>query len=192
MKSKETFKVKKYFLPIIFIGLLVALDQLTKSIITGNFILYEKRPLIDDVFSFTYIQNTGIAWGMFKGKINILLIITALIIILCSYMFHNISEKKGFMAAKVCLIFIISGGIGNMIDRVKLGYVIDFLSFDLIDFPVFNVADIYVTVFTILLFVLILFKYSDEEFDIMLGSKKKAVETVSKNNDESDKDTNSV
>lgn len=96
------------------------------------------------------------------------------------------------MAAKVCLIFIISGGIGNMIDRVKLGYVIDFLSFDLIDFPVFNVADIYVTVFTILLFVLILFKYSDEEFDIMLGSKKKAVETVSKNNDESDKDTNSV
>lgn len=173
MKFRQTFIIKIYFIPIIIIGILVALDQLTKSIITGNFALYESKPVINNVFSFTYIQNTGIAWGMFKGKINILLIITALIIILCSYMYYNISDEKGYIAAKICLIFIISGGIGNMIDRIKLGYVIDFLSFDLINFPVFNVADIYVTVFTILLFILILFKYSDEDFEKMLGKKRK-------------------
>ena len=93
---------------------------------------------------------------------------------------------------RVLCVLIAAGGIGNLIDRIFRGFVVDMIYFRLIDFPVFNVADIYVTVFTILLFVLILFKYSDEEFDIMLGSKKKAVETVSKNNDESDKDTNSV
>ncbi len=179
MKFKENFKIKIYFVPIVIIGILVALDQLTKSIITGNYVLYESKPLINDVFSFTYIQNTGIAWGMFKGKINVLLIITALIIILCSYMYHNISEEKGFIAAKVCLIFIISGGIGNMIDRIKLGYVVDFLSFDLINFPIFNVADIYVTVFTILFFILILFKYSDEDFEKMIGKKHKKTDNKS-------------
>lgn len=86
-------------------------------------------------------------------------------------MYHNISGLKGYTAARICLIFIISGGIGNMIDRIKLGYVVDFISLDIINFPVFNVADIYVTLFTIILFILILFKYNDEQFERMFKKK---------------------
>lgn len=173
MKSNKSIKIKIYFLPILFIGLLTAIDQLTKYMITSSFELYDSKPIIEDVFSLTYIQNTGIAWGMFKGRINILLIITLLIVVLCSYLYHNVSDLEGFMPIKVCLIFIISGGIGNMIDRIKLGYVVDFLSFDLINFPVFNVADIYVTTFTFLLFILIMFKYSDDDFEDIMGKKHK-------------------
>lgn len=173
MKSNKSFKIKIYFLPILFIGLLTAIDQLTKYMITSSFELYDSKPIIEDIFSLTYIQNTGIAWGMFKGRINILLIITLLIVVLCSYLYHNVSDSEGFMPIKVCLIFIISGGIGNMIDRIKLGYVVDFLSFDLINFPVFNVADIYVTTFTFLLFILIMFKYSDDDFEVIMGKKHK-------------------
>ncbi len=172
MTFKNKFKIKIHIIPILIIGLLVALDQLTKFMVTSSFVLYESRPVIEDVFSFTYIHNTGIAWGMFKGKINILLIVTIGIVIFCSYLYHNIHDKEGFKIAKLCFVFIIAGGIGNMIDRIKLGYVVDFLSFDLINFPVFNVADIYVTVFTILLFIFIMFVYSDEQFEVMIGSKK--------------------
>ncbi len=164
-------KIKIYYIPIIIIGLLTAIDQFTKFIITSGFQLYETKTVIPQIFSITYIRNTGIAWGMFKGKINILLIITIGIVILCSYMYHNISGLKGYTAARICLIFIISGGIGNMIDRIKLGYVVDFISLDIINFPVFNVADIYVTLFTIILFILILFKYNDEQFERMFKKK---------------------
>lgn len=171
MKRSSTFKIKIFILPIIIIGLLTALDQLTKFIITSRFGLYETKPVIQDVFSITYIQNTGVAWGMFKGKRIIFLILTFIALLFAFRIYYNVYNKKKYIPIRICLILLISGALGNMLDRIRLGYVVDFFSFELIDFPVFNVADIMVVVSFFLLFFLLIFKYSNEEFDEIMSLK---------------------
>ena len=147
-------KIKIYIIPILCIGLLVAFDQITKFIVRTSFALYESHPLIKNVFHLTYIQNTGIAWGMFKnGRI--------------------IPENRRFTPIRVCLVFLVSGAIGNMIDRISLHYVVDFFDFRLINFPIFNVADIYVTVSMIVLILLCAFYYHDHEIDVLFSKSKK-------------------
>lgn len=165
MKQSSTFKIKIFILPIIIIGLLTALDQLTKFIIISKFSLYDTKPVINDVFAITYIQNTGMSWGMFKGKRIIFIVLTFIALLFAFRIYYNVYDKKKYIPIKFCLILLISGALGNMLDRIRLGYVIDFLSFELIDFPVFNVADIMVVVSFFLLFFLLVFKYSNEEFD---------------------------
>jgi signal peptidase II len=152
---------------ILAVGLLAALDQLAKFIVTGNFELHESRPLIKGVFSLTYIRNEGIAWGMFQGGRIVFLVITVIVLAACFYVYYKISGEKKLAPVRYCLIFVAAGSIGNMIDRVKLGYVVDFFDFELINFPVFNVADIYVTVSMILLIILICFVYKDEDFEVL-------------------------
>ncbi len=165
MKQNSKCKIKIFILPIIIIGLLTALDQLTKFIITSKFSLYETKPVIKDVFAITYIQNTGVAWGMFKGKRIIFLILTFIALLFAFRIYYNVYNKKKYIPIRICLILLISGALGNMLDRIRLGYVVDFFSFELINFPVFNVADIMVVVSIFLLFILLMFKYSNEEFD---------------------------
>lgn len=165
MKQNSKFKIKIFILPITIIGLLTALDQLTKFIITSKFSLYETKPVIKDVFAITYIQNTGVAWGMFKGKRIIFLILTFIALLFAFRIYYNVYNKKKYIPIRICLILLISGALGNMLDRIRLGYVVDFFSFELINFPVFNVADIMVVISIFLLFILLMFKYSNEEFD---------------------------
>lgn len=175
-ESIENYKFKIHLLPVIIIGLLTALDQFTKFIVTSSFELYESKPVIKGVFSFTYIQNTGTAWGILKGRRVMFVVLAILILILCFYVYNNIAGNKRYTPVRIAIMFLASGGIGNMIDRINLGYVIDFLSFDLINFPVFNVADMYVVCSMILLLVLILFIYKDEDIDFILGMDKKKKE----------------
>lgn len=175
MDTKKTSKkITIYILPILAISFLAALDQLTKYIVTSNFVLYESRPVINGLFSFTYIRNEGIAWGMFAGGRIIFSILAILIIPFLFYIYHRTVELKAFKFIRVATIFIAAGSIGNLIDRIRLGYVIDFLEFKFIDFPVFNVADIYVTVTMILVFIFICFVYKDEDLEKLISNKQKS------------------
>lgn len=166
-------KIKIYIIPILCIGLLVALDQITKFIVRTSFALYESHPLIKNVFHLTYIQNTGIAWGMFKNGRTIFLILTILVLLVCACFYAKIPEDKRFTPIRVCLVFLVSGAIGNMIDRISLRYVVDFFDFRLINFPIFNVADIYVTVSMIVLILLCAFYYHDHEIDALFSKSER-------------------
>lgn len=168
--SRQNY-IKIYLLPIIIVGILTALDQLTKFIVVSNFKLNESKPVIKDVFSLTYIRNEGIAWGLLQGKRYFFLVITVIVLMICFYVYHRIHDMDRFKPLRVCIIFVVAGSLGNMIDRIKLGYVIDFFDFELINFPVFNVADIYVTVTMIIMLVLIGFVYKEEDFDVIFTSK---------------------
>ena len=167
-------------LPAILISLLTALDQFTKYIVLSSFQLYESKPVIKGVFSFTYIQNRGMAWGMFQGKIPIFLIFTSIILLLCFRIMYNVVDIKRYRWVKYVLIFLVSGALGNLIDRVSLGYVIDFIHFELIDFPVFNVADIYVVLSMFTAIILLMFIYSNKEVDeiLKLSFKTKVKEEI--------------
>ena len=158
MNTKK--KIKIYIIPILCIGLLVAFDQITKFIVRTSFALYESHPLIKNVFHLTYIQNTGIAWGMFKNGRIIFLILTVLVLLVCAGIYAKIPENRRFTPIRVCLVFLVSGAIGNMIDRISLHYVVDF-------------ADIYVTVSMIVLILLCAFYYHDHEIDVLFSKSKK-------------------
>ena len=169
---REKFKFKIYILPIILIGILVSIDQLSKSIIRGHFELYESKNIIKKLFSFTYIHNEGMAWGMLEGKRIIFIILTVVILFACFFVYSNIYNISKYAPVKYGIIVLMSGALGNMIDRIEYGYVIDFIEFDFIDFPIFNIADIYVVLSMILLFAVLIFRYSNEEFDEILGIKQ--------------------
>ena len=125
---------------------IIFLDQLSKWLTVINLGLHETFPLIEGVFHFTYVQNTGAAFSMFDEPDErwiFMSISTVAIIALAIYLWYN---RKGSKLLCVALSFIIGGGIGNMVDRCILKYVIDMLDFRLINFAIFNVADSFVCV----------------------------------------------
>lgn len=154
----------------------VILDQITKLLVTGNMALYESVPVIPHVFSFTYIHNYGAAWGIFSEHRWIFIVITGIAIIVLPIFLYR--YRKLHFLFGLSLSLIIGGAIGNMIDRVFRGFVIDFLEFTFIDFPVFNIADICVTVGTVLMFIYIAF------IDKTLFADKKEAQTAQTNGEE--------
>ena len=108
----------------------------------------------------------------FQDQKIFLILLTSLILIGVCYVLWKIPADKKYIYLKVLCFFITAGGIGNLIDRVRLDYVIDFIYFAPIDFPVFNVADIYVSVGMIFLFIVVLFYYKDEDFEFLKWKSK--------------------
>lgn len=123
------------------------LDQTSKYIIRKNFLTGEGIFLLPFV-SITYVKNTGIAFGLFKNVNLVFIIVTTLIILLLIKLFQNYKNSR--LLIKLGFILIISGALGNLIDRIFLGYVTDFIDFKI--WPVFNIADSSITVGAILLF----------------------------------------
>ena len=125
---------------LIIIAASILLDQLTKWIVIHSMDLYESIILIPQVFSFTYIHNYGAAWGMFSEHRWIFILVTAIALIIMPIILYRYRKVHALFSLSLSLF--IGGALGNLIDRVFVGYVVDFLEFTFIDFPVFNVADI--------------------------------------------------
>ena len=127
----------------------VFLDQLTKYLTVLHLKPIDTYPIIEDVFHFTYVENTGAAFGMMKDARWIFMITSTVAIIgILAYMIHRAYVKKVKMPwmEALSLSLIVGGGIGNMIDRTVLGYVVDMIDCRFIDFAVFNVADSFVCI----------------------------------------------
>lgn len=152
--------------------MLIVLDQAVKALVRAKLI---DHPLIiwKDVFSFTYLENRGSMWGLFQGKYMILAVCSVIVTALLIWLYLRIPETKRFLALRLTLILLVSGAVGNFIDRIFFHYVTDFISFDLINFPIFNIADIYVTVSAFSLILLIGFIYKDEELTFLPFSGRK-------------------
>ena len=153
-----------YIIPIIAIVLGVALDQYTKALAVKH-LADGPIPLIEGVFELKYLENRGAAFGMLQNQQTFFLIVTILTLILMTILYIRMPHTKRFLPLRICLISIVAGAIGNMIDRVTLKYVIDFFYFKLIDFPIFNVADIFATCASILLILLLFVYYKEEDID---------------------------
>ena len=143
-----------YVLLLVVCGACVALDQITKLLTLANIPLGGYVEAIPGLFHFTYLQNTGAAFSILQGQRAFFLILTALFLIgmVVCYV------KKIFPKPYFWFLSVITGGaIGNLIDRMRFGYVVDMIEVEFINFPVFNVADIFITVSGILLVVYVLF-----------------------------------
>ncbi|MBE6020513.1 MAG: signal peptidase II [Firmicutes bacterium] len=138
------------YVVLIIIAASVAIDQALKSIVVNTLEIGQSLPLIEGVFHFTYIQNFGAAFSILQNKQAFLIIVTAVVMAIAAVVLFKNMNKLSKMII-LSLAFIIGGGIGNLIDRIRLGYVVDFLDFTLINYPVFNFADCCVVVGSIVL-----------------------------------------
>lgn len=152
--------------------LLVGVDQVTKYLAKINLENANPFVIIKGVFQLQYLENTGAAFGMLKDKLLFFILLTLIVLIGIGYVYFKMPEHKKYLPMRLVLIFISAGAIGNMIDRIVHNYVIDFFYFELIDFPIFNVADCYVTVSAVALVLLFLFYYKEEDFDFISFHKK--------------------
>ena len=166
-------------LELLIVGLLIAADLLTKKYIYGACLEKKKIDLISGVLSLVPVQNTGASFGMLSGKTLYLTVVSTICAaFLVFFIFYTYNRRNLWLRS--ALILITAGAIGNIIDRIALGYVRDFIYFELINFAVFNFADSCLTVGTIVLLVYILFFYSKEEQEAARKKAKQAVQPVVK------------
>lgn len=141
-------------LGVVLCGGLIAVDLLTK--LAAANLGSREVVLIPGVLSLNYIENHGAAFGILQGRQWLLIVISALFAVAAAaFCIRRIRDQK-YRHLRLLIVFLVAGALGNMIDRIMLGYVRDFIYFKLIDFPVFNVADIYVTVSAVLILIWVL------------------------------------
>ncbi|MDO5135131.1 MAG: signal peptidase II [Eubacteriales bacterium] len=156
-----------FFLPGILL-ILTLLDQATKLL--GVLYLKGRPPLvlIPGVLELSYLENRGIAFGLFQGRIPFFLVGTLGLFALGGYVFWRIPKTPYYLPLMILMTLLFSGALGNFMDRCFRGYVVDFIYVSLIDFPVFNLADVYVVLSVFFLMLFILLKYRDEhDFDFL-------------------------
>ena len=154
--NTNTKRITHYITALISIAVLVFIDQFTKSLVVAHLKDQPAYVLIKNVFQLEYLENRGAAFGVLQNQrvffyISVIVITAAVI-----WFYSKVPMEKKYLPLRICAVLIIGGAFGNCIDRIRLNYVVDFLYFKLIDFPIFNVADIYVTVAAFLLIILIL------------------------------------
>ena len=142
------------------IFIIAILDQAAKFFAAGLLQSVKTVPLWNEVFHLTYVENKGAGWGMFSDHTWLLTVATMIVVIAAvSYMVVKKPKDKLFLTA---MTFMLGGAIGNLVDRIRQGFVIDFFDFTLINFPVFNIADCFITIGAAIFVVYVLF-FSDKK-----------------------------
>ncbi len=168
--NKKTGKRTKVIMLLIdtaVAALLLSLDQYTKYLAITHLKDSPAVVLIEDVLELKYLENRGSAFGMLQNqKFFILFVGFVFLAVILFFLFKLPAEKK-FRAVHILAAAVVAGGIGNMIDRFRFDYVVDFIYFVLINFPIFNVADCYIVVSVIGLFILFLFVFKEKDLEFL-------------------------
>ena len=147
------------FVGLICVILLTTFDQWTKHMAVLHLAGQEDIIIIPGVFQLQYLENKGAAFGMLQNQIPLFVILTGIYLCAAIWFYFKTPKKKKYALMHMICILLTAGAIGNFIDRIRLGYVVDFFYFSLINFPIFNVADIYVVVsFCVLILQFLFFK----------------------------------
>ena len=166
---KQTTKSYLYALPFFLVA--VFLDQYSKWLAIEYLKEIRNFPIIEGVFSLHYLENKGAVFGIFYGWQTFLITLSILISIVIIYFYSLIPHTKRHRWLRIATVLIISGAVGNLIDRIRLGFVVDFFFFELINFPVFNIADSYVVIACILFLFVALFYYQEEELEFIFSAR---------------------
>lgn len=168
MKKQDTFRTGK--VAVLWTGLiviLILLDQFAKHEALLHLKDQKSISLIPGVLQLSYVENRGMAFGMLEGRQLLFVGICVVFCIALIWLFIRIPKNRYYLPLLVTGAVLFGGAAGNFIDRIVRGYVVDFIYFSLIDFPVFNLADIYVVCGGIVLVLLVVFRYKDEDFDFL-------------------------
>ena len=151
--SKKTVKNIALYLLLFFA--MLAIDIATKIMVTRYFSVGISVSIIEGVLDFTYVRNPGAAFGIFRDNTIVLAVFSVIILIGIAAAMIKFKPKNELVRIAVCMIG--AGAVGNLIDRIRLGYVVDFIDVDFFNFPVFNVADCFVCIgaFMLAMYILI-------------------------------------
>ena len=172
-KHKKNFIIFDFLMTVA----LIIIDQYTKHLAVLHLKDKPAFSIIDGVFELNYLENRGAAFGMLQNQKGFFLLVSCIVLFLICYILIKMPEDKKYNIMHILLVLIASGAIGNMIDRIRLEYVVDFFYFVLINFPIFNMADIYVSVACVLLAVVMLFVYKEEDLDFLSFRTPKTTDT---------------
>ena len=172
MKQNYGKKIKSYIVAFICILLAVILDQWTKWLAVIHLKGQNSISILSGVFELQYLENRGAAFGIFQNRQYFFIIGAVLVFLAAGYFYGRIPQNRRFYALRFCAILLCSGAAGNLIDRIRQNYVVDFFYFSLIDFPIFNVADCYVVIACFLFAFLILFYYKEEDLNCFSLKRK--------------------
>ena len=166
-------KIKFLFIDFLVMLTFLAFDQYTKYLAVVH--LKDQAPIIlwENVLQLQYLENRGSAFGMLQNQKFFILFVGFVFMTVLLFFLFKLPKTKKFRVVHVALSAIIAGGLGNMIDRIRFDYVVDFIYFVPINFPIFNVADCYIVVFTILLFFLFLFFFKESDLDFLNFKEKR-------------------
>ena len=167
LNGTDMHRAKRFTIDIILLAVLTVIDRLTKIWAVDRLKGAEPIPIIKNVLELYYLPNgnTGAAFGMLSGHRMLFLVIAIAVVAVIIYFVYNMPSDRKYKAIEILLIFIAAGGAGNMIDRFIQGYVVDFIYISCINFPIFNVADMYVSVCTVLMVIIVLFKLKDDDYE---------------------------
>lgn len=159
-------KIKRLIVEFFIFALLIIFDQYTKSLAVKYLLNKPSIKIIPNALELYYLPNgnTGAAFGILAGHQYLFSLIAIIVVLIIAYVLFNIPFDKKYNFVSCLLILIAAGGIGNMIDRLVQNYVVDFIYFSLINFPIFNVADIYVSVSTVLIMIYLIFIIKEEDY----------------------------
>lgn len=161
------------FLDLLGICALIALDQYTKYLAVIHLKDKPAYNIINGVLELNYLENKGAAFGMLQNQKAFFIFVAVVTLSVIGYVLFKVPDRKKYGILHLLLSLIAAGAIGNMIDRIRFDYVVDFIYFVLINFPIFNVADIYVTVSTVVLVFLLLFVYKENDLNFISFKQKR-------------------
>lgn len=173
MKKQSAVNLRHYLTALICCTGAVLLDQATKYLAVLHLKSQEAFVLLPGIFELQYLENRGAAFGLFQNRQWFFVAGAVLVFLFIAFFYARIPQGARYYPMRVSAVLVCAGAIGNMIDRIRFQYVVDFFYFRLIDFPVFNVADCYVVVACILFGYVILFFYKDEELEWVFPEKGK-------------------
>ena len=173
--NNKMSKKKKILLIVdaIMIVLLVAFDQFTKYLAVENLQDKPAYKIIEGILELNFLKNSGAAFGLLQNQKVFFILVAVLILFIIAYVLFRMPDDKKYNIMHVLLVMIAAGAAGNMIDRIRQDYVVDFIYFVIINFPIFNVADIYVTCSTFLFIILFLFYYKESDFSFLSFRQQK-------------------
>ena len=159
-----------YFM--LFVILVIA-DQLTKHLAVVRLKNQAAYNLINGILEFNYLENRGAAFGVLQNQKYFFVFVALIFIGVIVFVLIKVPTQKKYYSLNILLVMIAAGAVGNMIDRVQYDYVVDFIYLVCIQFPIFNMADIYVTTATVILVFQILFVYKTNDFNFLSFNPKK-------------------
>ena len=172
--EKKTNTLKKALTGIILSVILIVIDQVTKLMAIHGLMNQQPFVIWDGVFELHYLENRGAAFGILQNQRIVFVILTIIYLAAVFWFLHRCPKTGRYTLLHIIASVLTAGALGNFIDRLRLGYVVDFFYFSLINFPVFNVADIFVVISFIGIAVSILFIYKDDEFEFLSIRKKES------------------
>ena len=146
---------------VLILAAIIAVDQITKYIAVTKLMPVGSVTFIEGIMDFTFVRNFGAAFGILQGAKIFFVVITAALAVVTVIAFKKMPKTKGYGLVRLSLLFILGGAAGNCIDRLARGYVVDFFDTAFMEWPVFNVADIFVVLGAVLMAFTVLFVIKD-------------------------------